>query len=257
LGVLGGEQARGLLGLLLARSKVTERTCYDWRCVTAVAGMASFRGARMSRTAQILSAVLVASIVAGCGTTTERPDAGPLVDAGFHFTAPSVGTATFGGALTGTFGATALGFSETTGFPLLDGGNSGPYVYFQITNALESAGPSWGCSFELFSTTELDPGSYTPANVNELDCVIIIYLPDGGTGEQWFANLEGGFEPNIFDLNLTSPGPARHSPPDWADPSATVSVYLAPSPGENDGGVVITATVAPPPCPTYCAPGPP
>jgi hypothetical protein len=214
----------------------------------------------MSRTRQILAGVAAASIVAGCGTTPEGPDAGPLVDAGFHYTALSVGTATFGGALTGTFGATALGFSVPMGFQLLDGGNSGPYVYFQIGSAVGATGPSWGCRFELFPSTTLDAGFYTPTNVSQLLCDIIIFLPDGGTGDEWFAGLGDSFQPpNIFDLNLTSPGPAStfSSASNWDDPSASVSVYLAPSPGQTEGGVVITATVAPPPCPTYCAPGPP
>jgi len=221
--------------------------------------MASFREARMSRTAQVLSAVAMASIVAGCGSSGGGPDAGPLVDAGFHYTTLSVGTATFTGALSGTWGATALAFSIPMGFPLADGGNSGPYVYFQITSAISSPGPSWGCQFLLFSSTTLDAGEYTPTNTDWPICDIIIFLPDGGTGDEWFAGLGGTFAPpNTFDLELTSPGPAGGSSSytNWDDPSATLTAYLAPNPGQTEG-VTITATVAPPPCPTYCAPGPP
>ncbi len=217
----------------------------------------------MSRMAQILSTVGVASIVAGCGSTGGGPDAGPLVDAGFHYTELSAGTATFAGGLTGTVAATGFAFSVPTGYLLGDGGNSGPYVYIQISNALSenTTGPNFACSFELYDSTTLDVGIYTPANVDQLLCFVIVPLPDGGTGDQWWDGFGGAFgPPNIFELELTSPGPASgfSSGTNWFDPSATLTAYLASSgyltpPADETEGVILNATVAPPPCPTYCA----
>jgi hypothetical protein len=217
---------------------------------------------RNSRTRQLLRGVAAAFIVAGCGSTPGVPDGGALVavDSGFHYTELSAGTATFGGALTGTFPATAFGFSNSAGFLLLDGGNSGPYVSFEIGNAINASGPLWVCTFELLPSTTLDVGPYAPTNVSSLVCEVVIILPDGGPGDIWSSGPSDSFgAPNIFELSLTSPGPESSfsSGSTWNDPSASVLIYLAPSPDQSDGGVAITATVAPPPCPRFCAPNSP
>jgi hypothetical protein len=220
-------------------------------------------GARMSRPSQILSAVAIAGLVAGCSSAEQSSDAGP--DAGFHYTGLSVGSATFAGGLTGTVAANGFAFSMSTGYPLLDGGNSGPYVYVQISDDPQNTtGTNFSCAFNLYGIT-LDAGVFTPANVDQLLCFVVVSLPDGGTGDQWWGGYGGPFgPPNTFELELTSPGPASvsSSGTNWFDPSATLSVYLASSapltaPADETQGVILVVTVAPRPCPTYCAPGPP
>ncbi len=189
----------------------------------------------MKRTAHLLSAVAMAFGVAGCGSTEGGVDGGPPGDAGFHYTALSTGTATFAGGLTGTVAATAFAFSNPMGGLVLpDGGISGPYVYVQISSALseDATAPNFGCSFHLDDTTTLDAGTYTPANVDQLGCFVVVPLPDGGTGDQWWGGYGAPFGPsNIFELQLASPGPATvfSSGTQWFDPSATLSVYLASS----------------------------
>jgi hypothetical protein len=210
----------------------------------------------MNRPAQILGAVALAYLGGACGSGTgPEPDAGLLLDAGFHYTALSQGIATLSGAFTGTASVDGFAFSIPTGFPLLDGGNSGPYVYAQVSNAVPASGPSFGCSFNLYFSTTLDAGIYTPTNVRDLQCIAEYDPADGGASEFW-GNIGVAFgPPSVFEWNLTSPGPASvfSSGTNWFDPSGTIYVYMAPGP-EQVNGFGFSVTVAPPPCPAYCAP---
>jgi hypothetical protein len=213
----------------------------------------------MNRTTQILGAVALAYLGAGCGASPEaEPDAGPLVGVGFHHSGLSQGTATLSGAFTGTANAVGFAFSIPTGFLLPDGGNSGPYIYVQVSNALPSSGPSFGCTFLLYFSTALGAGIYTPTNVSGLQCTAEYDPADGGTSEFW-GNIGDAFgPPSVFELNLTSPGPAdvSSSGTNWFTPSGTVSVYMAPGP-EQVEGFGFDVTVAPLPCPPFCAPNSP
>jgi hypothetical protein len=207
----------------------------------------------MTRTPQLLSAVASACLVAGCST-----EGTSAVDAGFHYTQLSAGTATLSGAFTGTWEANGFAFLVEKGFLLLDGGTSGPYIYVQVSSAPTAPPPFFGCSFELFQSTTLDAGVYTPDNVSDLSCNVIVFPTDGGTESEFWGNLGGTLAPaSIFQLQLTSPGPESvfSSGANWYDPTATLSMYLAPSPGQTQG-VVVSVTVAPPTCPVGCAPGP-
>jgi len=208
----------------------------------------------MNRTFQILSAVVWASIVAGCGTSSDAGlDAG--VDAGFHYTRLSEGTAILSGAVTGTAGANAFAFYNPIVFPLPDGGNYGPSVYFQVSNAVPPApGPDFGCGFRLLLRTTLEAGIYTPSNVSELQCTAE-NVPDGGGDPEFWGNVGVDFgPPSAFALVLTSPGPvdSYSSGANWNDPSGTAYVYMAPGPGQTEG-FGFSVTFAPPPCPAYCA----
>ena len=211
-------------------------------------GMAP-RGGRMDRTAQILSVVAVASIVAGCTTGAT------------HYTQASSGTVTFTGAVTGT-GLAVSTASYPNRLPLPDGGTSDAlgWIFLPVGDASPNEAR---CSFYLTSTTAPSMGVLTEADVSGLSCSVSAPGAAGSLeiwGGDWGTSY---FEaPSTFEVTISSPGPETDDPPSgtfWKDPTATLTVYIAPGPGNpsQTEGVGFSVTVAPPPCPTYCAPGPP
>ena len=213
----------------------------------------------MNGALRILAAVAWASL-AGCSTgtgpdagTDAGPDAGISMDAGFHYTDFSQGTAVLSGDIAGTWGADSLAEYHTSGFTFVDGGNSGPYVYLQFgdTNYVKNVYPWFGCRFFLFATTTLDAGIYTPGNVSYVSCWAVNSTDDGGTEIEWgTAGLPTFAPPNTFMADVISPGPVSlvdQSGGYWQDPTATFEVYLTPVPPATGQGVTLSVTVAPPP----------
>ena len=205
--------------------------------------------------------MLGALAAAACGTGTgtgptqlKVADAGPPVDAGFYYTRPSIGAATFSGAISGTWSAEGLASASSLAFALPDGGSSGAYVSFVVVDTTDLSGdagnPQFSCSFLLFSTPTLPTGALTLRDVSSISCAVIV--TDGGIEQDW------GFEPSAFEMNISSTGPSNTVGTEtiWLDPSVSLSVSLAPNPAGPGAGVSFLITLAPPPCPTYCAPNP-
>jgi len=203
-------------------------------------------GNGMKSAAHILGTIAMVYVLAGCSSAGE-----PGVDAGFHYTETSGGTATLTGAVSGAWAVAASASTGAWRLMLPDGGFSVSSVQFALSSL--TANPSFGCLVYL-PTSSLQTGTLTPADVTALYCSLLV--ADGGTTQFW-GNLDGtAFEPpNAFELNISSVGPVRFNGTFWSNPSATLTMNLAAYPGPGEA-VGFSVTVAPPPCPTYCAPGP-
>jgi hypothetical protein len=208
----------------------------------------------MNRGTRALRAGVVASLMgcsAGTGTGT---DAGTPSDAGFHYTIPSQGTATFSGDLTGTWGVSAIATIERSA-PQPPGPCSLSWFALVLNDTNAQGSPHFACTVVNCSFPIIDGGVYTSSN-SQVDCLVTDV--EGGTEVDWGDAALPVAPPSTFELQLTSLGPLTYGDEVayWNQPSATFTVYLAPNPPGTGQGVSFSGTVAPPACPMYCAPGP-
>ncbi len=140
-----------------------------------------------------------------------------------------------------------------------DGGMAGSLSWTLVTTG-SSANPEFACSFTLFSTPTLPTGILTGNDVSYASCEFI-FVTGAGTEEDWGGAWgSASFEPpGFFELNIRSAGPVTTLLGDagaiWLDPTATLTVYLEPGPGQTEG-VGVSVTVVPPACPPNCIPNP-
>ena len=195
----------------------------------------------MKRVARLLGAVVLAS-AAGCGSQG-NPEA--PVDAGTQIGVFSNGTTIFSGAFAET--DQAIAFAKYDNFVGAVPSDGGTFVYLQLSDAIginfhDTTGPSYYCAF-TFTGTSLQPGHYTPADVIDFSCGVIVGT-DAGVVEFWTQST--------FVLDITATGPVRNSggTPYWNVPTATLSAQLVAVDDLNptDAGLSFTSTVAPPDC---------
>lgn len=199
----------------------------------------------MNSTAHVLGTLALVSALAGCSS------ADGTADAGFHYTEASSGLATLSGAIEGSSVVYASASNGAWRLRLPDGGFTVSQLEFVFSSY--SVNPSFGCLVYL-PTASLQTGTFMAADVSGLSCSVL--ATDGGTAEFW-GNVDGTafLPPNTFELNISAVGPARFNGTFWPNPTATLTVSLAPY-AESGGSVGFSVAVEPPPCPTYCAAGP-
>ena len=164
------------------------------------------------------------------------------MSSGLYYYALSVGSAVFIGAFTGTWFATGSAAYSDWASIARDGGNNLGFTLVAGGDVLDG-GPEFTCDCVLPGTS-LQAGSFSASDVSELSCQVIVFPLDGGyEGWQLVASS--------FELTIGSPGPSFTLDDDdggveWAHPTATISVTLAPDAFTPPlGNVGVGATVAP------------